>query len=184
MHSGLPTLLISRDALRSGSVRVEGELALGPGWGPDGFEAVAPPRVELTADESPGDRVHAVGRIRARVAEVCTRCLNSAERDVEVALDLRFEPDLDVWEEGPGLYRLDGNREALDVGPALREELILALPDFPVCRPGCKGLCPVCGVDLNETECDCAVETRDSRWDALREQLADAVADDDETEDV
>ena len=46
---------------------------------------------------------------------------------------------------------------------------------FALCRDDCKGLCPRCGADLNAGPCDCAPQTADPRWDALR-KLDDVVA--------
>jgi uncharacterized protein len=37
-----------------------------------------------------------------------------------------------------------------------------------VCSDACKGICPVCGRNRNETLCDCQVESADDRWGALR----------------
>jgi uncharacterized protein len=42
------------------------------------------------------------------------------------------------------------------------------LPTIPVCAEDCQGLCPSCGVNRNESHCDCGNEARDPRWDALR----------------
>jgi uncharacterized protein len=51
----------------------------------------------------------------------------------------------------------------------VREQWLLAVPTFLLCRDDCKGLCPTCGVDLNAGECQCPPQiTVDSRWDALR----------------
>lgn len=180
MHTGLPTLLISRDRLRDGELRHAATLPLGTEWGPDGFALASDPSVEVSAEESRGGRVRVTGALTARLIETCSRCLEKTERTLEVPLDLRFEPDLDPWDEGPGLYRLDANREELNVGPALREELLLALPEYPLCREGCAGLCPRCGADLNETECDCADDEGDPRWDTLRRQLAAGTGDDEQ----
>ncbi len=47
------------------------------------------------------------------------------------------------------------------------EQLELNIPMKPLCRPDCKGLCPTCGADRNETACSCEEPTADSRWAAL-----------------
>ena len=62
------------------------------------------------------------------------------------------------------------NRTAadLDLRPALREQWLLAAPAFALCREDCKGLCPRCGADLNAGPHDCATQTADPRWDALK----------------
>lgn len=171
MDKGLPILSISRDRLREGPVGYAGELKLPEGWGPEGFELSENPRVVLTIEAS-GDRgVRLTGTLTTRLRETCSRCLETVEREREIPIDLRFEPDLDPWDEGPGLYVLDANQEELEIGPALREELLLALPDYPLCKPECRGLCPQCGTDLNEGECGCVDEHGDPRWESLRRQL-------------
>jgi uncharacterized protein len=48
----------------------------------------------------------------------------------------------------------------------IREELILAVPEYVLCREECRGLCPRCGKDLNEGPCACRPEP-DPRWAAL-----------------
>jgi uncharacterized protein len=65
------------------------------------------------------------------------------------------------------VFVLDPGARSLDLRPAVREEWLLAVPAFSVCREDCKGLCPKCGADLNEGPCDCPPST-DARWDALK----------------
>ena len=51
----------------------------------------------------------------------------------------------------------------------LQEQVLLAMPMQRVCSQECKGICPVCGRNRNETACDCHVESDgDERWSALR----------------
>ena len=59
----------------------------------------------------------------------------------------------------------------LDLGEAIREELILDLDPFVLCDPECKGLCPKCGVNRNQQTCECVDEELDPRWDVLRRAL-------------
>jgi Predicted metal-binding, possibly nucleic acid-binding protein len=50
----------------------------------------------------------------------------------------------------------------IDLGLALRDEILLAVPMTPICRPECAGICPSCGRNRNLTPCDCekqALET-------------------------
>ena len=51
---------------------------------------------------------------------------------------------------------------------AFLDELFLQLPMVSLCKPDCKGLCPVCGIDLNRFRCNCAEKTRNSAFDALK----------------
>lgn len=47
----------------------------------------------------------------------------------------------------------------INLTPILRDEMLLAMPINPVCKPDCRGLCPVCGENLNETNCEHSQET-------------------------
>lgn len=116
-----------------------------------------------------GDRgVHLTGTLEATLRLECRRCLDDVPTPVEVGLDLLFDPGKD--EEGAeGVYPYAANGRRLDLKPALREQLLLEVPAYPICREKCAGLCPKCGTDLNEDECDCTLKEPDPRWDALRE---------------
>lgn len=41
----------------------------------------------------------------------------------------------------------------LDLEAVVVENMLLKLPMKHLCRPDCKGLCPVCGHNLNDSEC-------------------------------
>jgi uncharacterized protein len=56
----------------------------------------------------------------------------------------------------------------MELEDILREQILLLLPMQKVCREACKGICPICGRNRNETDCQCKVETVDDRWQALR----------------
>lgn len=55
-----------------------------------------------------------------------------------------------------GVYPLEGDRA--DIAEAIIAEVTLSLPMKPLCRPDCKGICPVCGKNLNEGDCSCRPE--------------------------
>jgi uncharacterized protein len=67
-----------------------------------------------------------------------------------------------------------GHDFRIDLTPLIREEVILATPAAPLCRPDCKGLCPECGLDLNEKPHTHDAEP-DERWSDLR-KLGDLTA--------
>ena len=56
----------------------------------------------------------------------------------------------------------------LDLTALLETETSLALPMKPLCREGCRGLCPVCGGNRNVTACACETRVPDPRWAALK----------------
>jgi len=57
---------------------------------------------------------------------------------------------------------------AIDLAPAIREQVILAAPPSPLCSEDCKGLCPICGQDKNLRDCGCVEARIDPRWEALK----------------
>jgi uncharacterized protein len=58
--------------------------------------------------------------------------------------------------------------KVIDLDPIVREQLVLALPSYPVCKDSCKGLCPVCGANRNDRECGCDPHVPDPRWAGLK----------------
>jgi uncharacterized protein len=107
-------------------------------------------------------RVSFATRIRAE----CRRCLVRVELPVAESRALIFSADKET-PEGDGCYAISERSPVLDLADAVREEVLLAMPQFVECRPDCKGLCARCGANLNDGPCDCPPPS-DPRWDALR----------------
>ena len=61
-------------------------------------------------------------------------------------------------------------QHVLDLSDTLRQYRLAAIPMAPLCREDCKGICPECGTDLNETTCSCE-RFQDQRWTVLRKLL-------------
>lgn len=131
-------------------------------------------RAALTGDRG----VHVTGELEATVVLACRRCLKDVPRDLEVELDLLFDPAVEKEGEEEQVYRLEAEADTLDLAPALREQLLLDVPPFPLCREECRGLCPKCGIDRNEDSCDCTLREPDPRWDALRDLREELQAED------
>jgi uncharacterized protein len=106
--------------------------------------------------------------LRGRLAQECRRCLDPVEVPVEEELSLLFSPQGEAGEEEDGVRLLPDRVMELELGEAIREELILSQRPFALCKPDCRGICPQCGTKLNEESCQCSSEELDPRWDALR----------------
>ena len=104
------------------------------------------------------------GQLSARVSQPCRRCLGSVAVDVTRALEVLYTEDESA--EDPAAYSISSRATDIDPGEAVKEELILAVPDFVLCDEGCRGICAGCGVDLNAGDCTCKLEP-DQRWAAL-----------------
>jgi len=125
--------------------------------------------LHLSAGYSGTGEIVVRGRVRAPLAQDCRRCLEPVSSDFVGDITLVFvsgEGDGDV-EDGDA-YGFEPDGGELELGEAVREELILTVNPYVVCDPDCKGLCGTCGANLNETSCDCSDEATDPRWDALR----------------
>ena len=88
-------------------------------------------------------------RFEAPMAGPCMRCLADAE--APIALDAR-EVDQPGGSEEEGLRSPYVDGDDLDLAAWAHDALALAMPAQFLCRPECKGLCPVCGVSLNDAD--------------------------------
>ena len=113
------------------------------------------------------DGVVSKGAATAVVELVCTRCLTRWSEEISAAIDqvYRLHPDDPDGEMGiePGGH--------IEVGDVARDELALGIPLAPVCTPGCRGLCPTCGTDLNTAPCGGHDDGSDSPFAALKQLL-------------
>lgn len=95
--------------------------------------------------------------IRFTLHVACDRCLVDFTRDFELGLTQilvteqpQFESSLD-WDA----EHFVAENYRLDVDELVRSYLLLELPMKMLCKEDCRGLCPVCGANLNEGSCKC-----------------------------
>lgn len=154
-----------------------------------GLEAVPGPtglKVKGQLTESRGD-VFLHGRLRGDLEASCGRCLEKARVSLDLPLDVTFmpRPEHDAG-RGPGsaahrrskhqarveeaaeeddddvnVGHYDGDE--IDLGPELRDQILLAYPITPLCREDCAGLCPVCGGNRNTRPCGCEARQSEAR---------------------
>lgn len=126
--------------------------------------------VDVVVRRLPSGEVVVRGSISAMLERECRRCLKPLDVSLEQDLDILFVPEDGTGEEveDEGIRHFSEVTGVLELGEALRAEAILAAPRFVECREDCKGLCPQCGIDLNEKTCDCTRREPDPRWDKLR----------------
>lgn len=154
---------------REGPLEFEGEIpADDPLWKGTDLRFTGPLKVAGTARSAGSGEILVETRIEGEVQQECRRCLAEVLTALELTPLLVFgEVDEEAGDDGE-IRALDIEATELNLGEAVREEVILAVDPFVLCDPDCKGLCPVCGIDRNKETCECVVEEPDSRWDALR----------------
>lgn len=88
---------------------------------------------------------------KAGLETSCVRCLDNFFMPVDVEFEELYQFPSRYREETDLILPEDGY---IDLKPLYREYFILVLPIKQLCKPDCKGLCVVCGVNLNETTCE------------------------------
>lgn len=117
-------------------------------------------------------------RVRTLAHLTCDRCLNEFDLEIGEETQVLFSKEQPAAEYGEQFkYDEDEMRPVLpdmdiiDIAKDVRDALLLAVPMKALCEPDCKGLCPVCGVNLNRETCHHEPEKIDPRWEKLKDLL-------------
>ncbi len=112
-------------------------------------------------------------KAETKVGLECGRCLEMVTYPVKMAFACSLTPTgagiaaEDSADVGEGLNLGSYQDDVIDLAPLVLEQVVLQIPIKPLCREDCKGLCPRCGANLNETTCDCETEVVDQRFAIL-----------------
>jgi uncharacterized protein len=117
------------------------------------IKAVLPLRYSLTLQVL-GTEFLVQGKLEADVGMDCVRC---GEFYSTTLVDSSFLRG----------YEIEENTDSIDLTPDIREAIVLCLPNFPICSESCKGLCAMCGTNLNKGACHCEAPPEENPWDAL-----------------
>ncbi len=105
------------------------------------------------------------GDVAAPALLTCYRCLTEWPEEQHLRVRELYSSEPEDEED----YHVSGDE--VDLEPLLRDEVTLALPLLPLCRPGCAGLCPTCGADLNTDACPGHEDASSSPFASLRDLL-------------
>jgi uncharacterized protein len=139
----------------------------------EGASFEEPVKVDLLASKS-GDKLICRGKVRTSAKLECSRCLSVYDQPVISNLDFVIdfgESTLPIYRdksEEDNYFIADPSSGFFQMDNLLREIIILALPLKPLCSEDCKGLCPICGTDLNKSRCSCVKKEIDPRWEKLK----------------
>jgi uncharacterized protein len=166
-----PLVLDTRDLpRRPGAMRVVDRVVPAPA--DLGLELIGVPEgAKLTLDlrmESVTEGVLVSGDVSGPVEGECGRCLRPITDSVTVSIQELYayvHSATDETTEEDEVGRLQG--DLLDLEPVVRDAVVLALPNHPLCREDCPGLCSECGVPWDELPAGHSHPQLDSRWAAL-----------------
>jgi uncharacterized protein len=140
------------------------------------IEQISPLHVEGGAELSNEalEEIRVFGHAKTDLRSACSRCLEPVTVPVDSKFDLLYRPTpegaevphevaLDPKESQIGFYEGLG----IELTEILREHVLLSVPMQLVCKPDCKGICPVCGQNQNLGSCNCAQKVQYPRWSAL-----------------
>ena len=129
--------------------------------------------VDVEIRSADGAAVRARGKLEARAMVECRRCLEPTRVRVRARWAALYRPPGRVTPGEEGVWALDEGSGELDLAGPIREELWVNAPAWVECSRDCPGLCPTCGVRLEEQACRCpppgekCARGPDARWAAL-----------------
>lgn len=134
------------------------------------FPIIASEPVSLKITNKGNRKLTITGNTKITVAIPCDRCLE----DVNQILDLHFEKDADMNQtDEERRIALDEQNYIegynLDVDKLVCSEILVSWPSKVLCKEDCKGICSVCGTNLNLGTCDCEPTDLDPRMAKIQE---------------
>jgi uncharacterized protein len=177
----VPSVVVDVSAIleeTGASLDARGELGIDViSVGPLAFETASPVRYDVTLTNA-GEGILALGEVRMEATTPCSRCLQSYPLELVGRIERLY-----VREEATGSEDEEQDVEAfhgaaIELGPALAGSLAAEAPYVPLCADACRGLCPVCGGDLNETDCACEPARAASPFAGLDRLLEETSEDD------
>jgi len=119
-----------------------------------------------------GEGILATGIIRGHVVGTCDRCLEPAEFDLAGEVDEYYlfkapsQTDSLGEDEDDVDFSLVGDDHTIDLTDALQASILMETPFVVLCREDCRGLCPVCGENLNLHDCGHAAQIEEERLES------------------
>ena len=129
---------------------------------PDVVEFVEPVRIEGTLKNE--DDVFVLDtKGETTVLMECSCCLAPVRKELSFEIKERFAH---TGRDDEETETFTGDQ--IDLADFVKRGIIGELPMRVECREDCKGLCPICGKDLNDGDCGCDRTIRDPRFESLR----------------
>lgn len=146
---------------------------------PFDLELVRPVNVDLEIQKRT-DHIRITGTIHGVLRLSCHRCLKPFQWPLDETVDLFLveeqkapqDEEIEFDDEDLDFEFFDG--ETIEIDQLVAEQIFLGLPFKALCSEDCRGICPRCGVNLNDEECRCAADRKSSAFsqlEAIKSQL-------------
>lgn len=118
-----------------------------------------------------GGTIELKGNATVSISIMCDRCIEFYDENISYDVFERYkkEDNFSDTDSDDDITPLEGS--IIDLDDILYMGLILNLPSKSLCSDDCKGLCPVCGTNLNHSDCNCSDDNTDPRFDILDKLL-------------
>ncbi|MDR2182725.1 MAG: DUF177 domain-containing protein [Clostridiales bacterium] len=123
---------------------------------PRGFDAADTAVAVVGSLKNAGGRFVLDARADCLLVSACSRCLVPVEYRLSFHIDENFVEEDEAADED-----IEFSDHVIDIYPAIFRNFLLNIPMKPLCAEDCAGLCPGCGKDLNQGDCDCAEEVNE-----------------------
>ncbi|KEI10363.1 DNA-binding protein [Clostridium sp. K25] len=117
-----------------------------------------------------GNIVDFSGKLSTVLSLNCSRCLEKFNYPLEIEINEEFSKQENDKDNDNDIIIINSDR--VDFSPIIETNIILSLPMKKLCSEECKGLCSVCGVNLNHSTCDCDKNDIDPRLAKLGDFFA------------
>ncbi|MFS1513241.1 YceD family protein [Chengkuizengella sp. SCS-71B] len=112
-------------------------------------------------------RVWGIGK--GQIRYVCSRCLKEYNKTLQINIQEALTQNSEIAKSDPEESIQLVTSDEVDIEPYIRESFLLELPYAPICEESCEGLCPICGVNKNESSCTCKQDQIDPRLAKLKD---------------
>ena len=137
------------------------------------FSITAMEPLTLTFYNDEGKKLFVSGKTKVLAVSPCDRCLS----DVEISVPVSINEELDITnetfscDEEEGVILVEENALLLD--DLIVNEILMNWPVKVLCKEDCKGICPACGANRNETDCGCDTVVLDPRMQQFQDVFKD-----------
>lgn len=138
-------------------------------------EFASPVKLEVEAQNT-GASIWVEAELTAHLKMHCSRCLEPFQQELTVDYQEEYfrSDEIDEAPEDTENVRVElYEDDAIDLTEGVRQNLLLSVPLQPLCQPDCRGICPECGINLNQDSCDCDTHVPDPRLAGLADLLKD-----------